>query len=197
MTKFILVGGYPAHAIDGGKAFCQEVVEGFDQPVRLLDCLFARPRETWEAVLEQDRYFFASNVPDRKILLTLAQPEAFVEQVRKADAIYFRGGSTRDLMKLLETALGWEKELEGKTVAGTSAGVDFLSSSYYCLDNLEIRNGLGILPIKALVHYGSNYNAPHIDWEKAYQELKESGDPSHEVLTLAEGEFAVREARLQ
>lgn len=48
MTKYILVGGYPHKATDGGKALCEELVRGFGESVRILDCLFARPREIWE-----------------------------------------------------------------------------------------------------------------------------------------------------
>ena len=50
---------------------------------------------------------------------------------------------------------------------------------------------MGLLPIKVLVHYRSNYNAPNINWDKAYAELKAYGEDLP-ILTLAEGEFVVR-----
>jgi peptidase E len=193
MTKYILIGVYPTKTDDGGKAFVDELIEGFDQPVRILICLFARPEETWEEVFEKDKAFFASMIRDRKFFLQLAQPGTLKEQVRNADVIYFRGGRTKQLMKRLQEYPGWEEELEGKTVAGTSAGVNFLANYYYSLDDLEICEGLGILPVKALVHYGSDYNAPNIDWEKATSELRAYGEKDMEVLKLAEGEFVVRE----
>lgn len=37
---------------------------------------------------------------------------------------------------------------------------------------LQCGDGLGVLPVKAIVHYSSDYNAPHVNWEKAEQELK-------------------------
>jgi peptidase E len=193
MTKYILIGGYADRADDGGKALCQEMVDGFDQPVRILVCLFARSRETWEKLFEDDRFFFAKQLPKLKTILTMAQPESFVEQIKKADVIYFRGGPTRQLIDMVSACKGWEDELDGKTVAGTSAGANFLAKQYYSLDNLEVQDGLNILPIKVLVHYRSDYNAPNIDWNKAYHALDSSGDEDMQLLTLHEGEFKVIE----
>ena len=60
MTKYILVGGYIHKAQDGGKAFCEELVKGFNEnrPIKILDCMFARPRESWEEKINQDIDFF-------------------------------------------------------------------------------------------------------------------------------------------
>lgn len=50
--------------------------------------------------------------------------------------------------------------MKDKTVAATSAGVYALSSYY--LDRTEVQpkvsKGLSILPIKSIVHYGSNFH---------------------------------------
>ena len=62
MKKFILVGGYPHKAIDGGRALCEELVEGFSEPIKLLDCFFARPQEDWEKAFQQDKEFFTRNL---------------------------------------------------------------------------------------------------------------------------------------
>ena len=192
MTKFILVGGYIQKATDGGKAFAEAVVDGFDQPVRILVCAFARPHDAWEETLQNDKQFFTSMLRV-KTLLTLATPENFLEQLDKTDAVYFKGGRTCELISVLEKCTGWEKKLKGKTVAGSSAGVNFLAKHYYSLDELKAYDGLGILPIKALVHYRSDYNAPNIDWNKAHHELQNSGDEELEILRLREGEFKIIE----
>ncbi len=167
MTKFVLLGAKAEKTEGEGKSFVEEVVEGFDQPVRILVCLFARPEDSWQAVFEQDKFFFASKL-SQKVLLTLADPAHFTEQLSKTDVVYFRGGRTRKLIETLAACDGWDKELDGKTVAGSSAGVNFLAEQYYSLDDVECCDGLGILPIKALVHYRSDYNAPNIDWDRAY-----------------------------
>lgn len=187
MTKFVLLGAYAEKTEGDGRAFVEEAVEGFDQPVRVLVCLFARPEDTWQELLEKDRFFFASKLK-QKVILDLATPEKFTEQVRRNDVIYFRGGRTKKLLAAVKASPGWEKELDGKTVAGSSAGVNFLAHFYYSLDDVEVCEGLGILPVSALVHYQSDYNAPNIDWDTARAELAARGYP---VLTLKEGEFTV------
>ncbi len=189
MTKFVLVGGYPTKSEDEGQSFLNELVEGFDQPVHILICLFARPEDTWQEIFEKDKFLFASSLR-QKVILELANTEHFKEQMQKSDVIYFRGGKTKKLLEAVKKYEGWEKELSGKTVAGTSAGVNFLAKYYYSLDNLEVCPGLNILPVTALVHYLSDYNAPNVDWDNAYQELKAVA-PDSPVLTLKEGEFKV------
>ncbi len=87
---------------------------------------------------------------------------------------------------------GWEKELEGKTVAGSSAGANMLSKYFYGLDDLGLWEGSGSVPVKVLVHYRSDYNAPNIDWDKAEAELKAYKEDLP-LVTLHEGEFRVFE----
>ncbi len=191
MTRFVLLGAYAERSEGQGKAFAEEIVDGFDQPVRILICLFARPEPVWQEVFEKDKFFFASRL-NQKVLLELSDPARFAEQLRKTDAVYFRGGRTRKLIETLEGSPGWEKELAGKTVAGSSAGVNFLARYYYSLDDKEVCEGLGVLPFKALVHYKSDYGAPDIDWDQAYAELKERGDDLP-ILALPEGRFEILE----
>jgi len=91
-TKFILVGGYIPKAVDGGNAFCEELVKDFhrDWPVKILDCMFARPKESWDEKFTEDTIFFSKFVKDFK--LELAQPEKFIEQIQSSDVIFLRGG---------------------------------------------------------------------------------------------------------
>ncbi len=178
-------------ALDGGADFCQELVRGFDEPVKILECLFARPREIWKKVFDDAKIFYAEHLGDKKFILELADKNKFSEQVKWADAIYLRGGDNEsDLIDLLKKNQDWQKELDGKTLAGSSAGADAMSKYFYDLDNLKLNEGLGILPIKVLVHYQSDYNSPNIDWEKAYEELKNYKEDLP-IVTLREGEFKV------
>lgn len=56
-------------------------------------------------------------------------------------------------------------------------------------------DGLGILPIKFLAHYKSDFGASDprgpIDWEKAYDELSKYGDTSLPIHALEEGYFVI------
>ena len=179
-------------AADGGKAFCEELVKGFPEPVKILECIFAMPPERWEEKLASDKAFFAKNLSATKYELQLADPSTFTQQVQWANVVYLRGGETARLMSALAQTKGWSDHLNGKTVAGSSAGADALSKYYYCLDHLKLGEGLGLVSVKVLVHYQSNYNAPHINWDKAYAELQ-SYQEKLPVVTLHEGEFKVIE----
>lgn len=189
-TKFILVGGYPHKAQDGGKAFAEELVKGCAEPVKFLDCLFARPRETWEKGHAQDKELFGNNLPSKKLDMIPADPAKFIEQLRWADVIYIRGGSNDALREALNKQQGWVEALEGKTLAGSSAGANMLSKYYWSPDSLKCGDGLGVLPVKVIVHYGSDYNAPNVDWDKAEVELKVYREDLP-ILKLAEGQFEV------
>jgi len=57
MTKYILIGGYPNKAIDGGKTICQEAIRGFPQPINILICLFAREYNQWNKLYEDNKNF--------------------------------------------------------------------------------------------------------------------------------------------
>jgi hypothetical protein len=196
MTKYILIGGYPWKATDGGKAFVEELIKGFDGPVRILECIFARPRQEWAKAYSDDQKSFSTHLPGKQLEFQLADPERFTQQVKWADAIYIRGGSAEiAATEMLKKDGGWMNGLYGKTLAGTSAGADLISKYYYDLDNLKIVEGLGLLPIKVLVHYRSDYNAPNIDWDSAYELLKNHGEELP-IVTLAEGQYHVQQSQI-
>lgn len=192
MTKYILIGGYPRKAEDGGKALAEEMAKGFQDPIKLLICYFARPRIQWEVNAVEDHLFFNGHLSPRKVEYQMAQVDTFIEQLRWADVMYIRGGTTATLLEKLAQCGDWNKELDGKTIAGSSAGAMAIAKYDYNLDTLKLSEGLGLVPVKVLVHYRSNYNAPNIDWDKAETELKAYKEDLP-VLCLREGEFKVYE----
>lgn len=190
MTKYILVGGYPRKAPDGGKALAEEMVKGFEDPIRLLICYFARPRIQWEINSIEDKMFFGGHLGGRKVEYQMAQVETFLDQLRWANVLYIRGGKTTMLFEKLAQCPGWEKKLEGKTITGSSAGAMAIAKYDYNLDTLKLENGLGLVPVKVLVHYRSNYNAPNVGWDNAEEELKNYKEDLP-LIALREGEFVV------
>jgi len=192
MTKFILVGGYVQKAPDGGKAFCEELLKDFEEPIKILDCMFARLQTVWEETFTKDKEFFKTQLPGKKLDFQLAKLNTFLEQVRWADVIYFRGDSSEELVKSLQQYSDWTQRIQNKTVAGTSAGADALSKYYYGLDNLEIRNGLDLLHVKMIPHFKSDYHGWEFDWDKAEAELKMYKE-NLPLVALREGEFKVFE----
>lgn len=192
-TKYILVGGYLHKASDEGRAFCEELVKGFnfDRPVKILDCLFADTEERWEVKFKEDKERFKKYI--KNFNFELADPKKFIEQVKASDVIFLRGGETERLINVLNKRGDWIKELDGKVLAGTSAGGDVISKYSYNLDTNKIIDCLGLLPVKFIPHWCSDYNAPNIDWDKALQELKNYKE-NLPIYTLKEGEFVVIEA---
>lgn len=191
MTRYILVGGYPWKALDGGKAFVEACAEAAKSPITILICLFARDQSEWQQAYEDDIARFTANLPERQLTFVLASKDRFTEQVRDADIVYLRGGDTQQLIGALSRNKSWVKYLEGKTLAGTSAGADAMAMYYYALDNPRIEHGLGLLPVKVLVHYESDYSNGAIDWREAYRAL-DSYDQKLELLAIHEGQFIIR-----
>ncbi len=187
MTKYILVGGYPHKTEDGGRKFFQSLLENHTEPVKLLECLFARPEDDWEESFLQDKNKLQTLGLGIGVDMKCATEANFLEEVKWADAIYFRGGDI-DLVNVLAKYKGWENLLEDKTVAGSSMGAYMLSEYYYDITSLDIKSGLGLVDVKVVVHFNSSeYN---VDWEKASIELREYKKdlPSFD---LREGEFTV------
>lgn len=193
VTKYVLIGGYASKAADGGKAACEEMVKGFQEPIKMLICLFARPAEGWASKFEEDKAFIAGHLPGRAIHFRMASVEDFAQEVAWADVIYLRGGDTPTLMTLLNKDRSWLQHLTGKTVVGTSAGACVVAAYDYDLDHHHFSKNLGLLPIKVIPHFRSDYGGPTTDWDGMYRDLAGYQDQSLEVVTLREGEFRVFE----
>jgi len=192
MIKYILVGGYVHKAPDEGKAFCEELIKGINRkPVKILDCMFARKKEDWQESIHKDNVFLSKFIKDFE--LELANPDNFKEQVKDSDVIYLRGGYTSPLMEALSKDKSWIKELDGKVLAGTSAGADAITKYYSVLKTHRVGDGLGLLPIKFIPHWMSDYSdeeVNNIDWESEFEKLKNYKEDLP-IYTLKEGEFKV------
>ncbi len=194
MTKYILVGGYVHKAQDEGKAFCEELIKGINKkPIKILDCMFARKKEDWQDSIDRDNIFFSKFIKDFE--LELADPNNFTEQVKNSDVIYLRGGYTSPLMEALSKDKSWIKELDGKVLAGTSAGADAIAKYYTVLKTHRVGDGLGLLPVKFIPHWKSDYSDDEvrdINWDEELEKLKKYKEDLP-MYTLTEGEFKIFE----
>lgn len=192
MTKYILVGGFVHKAPDEGKAFCEELVKGIDKkPVKILDCMFARKKEEWQEGMDSDNVFFLKFIKDFE--LELADPDKFTEQVKNSDVVYLKGGYTSLLVEALSKNESWINELGGKVLVGTSAGADAIAKYYTVLKTHRTGDGLGLLPIKFIPHWNSDYSdeeVKDIDWSLELKKLKGYKEELP-IYTLGEGEFIV------
>jgi peptidase E len=195
MTKYILNSGGSKRYPDKADKFNKEIVKDLGSSPRILFCFFATPRELWEEkFVKYSQRFLSSMESGVSPEIGLAFPDKFVEQVKNSDAIIIHGGDDNLLLQYLkkyDLPAIWQ----GKVVAGSSAGSDALVKHFWASDWRCVMEGLGILPIKFIPHYGSDHNsdepADPIDWDKAYQELEDYGDKSLPIYALEEGDFIV------
>lgn len=195
MTKYVLNSGGLRNEPEKAKKFLVEVLSGLGDNPRILMCHFAQPREEWEEKFRElqktfDRWY-SENI---EATTELALPESFQKQIEGADALYLHGGDNdlvRDLLRQFDIPRIWD----GKVVATNSASSHALAKHFWSCDSRRLSDGLGILPIKFLAHYQSEYGSDDprgpIDWERALEILKNYGDTSLPVHALKEGDFVV------
>lgn len=180
---------------EGGKRFFAECVKGLSKNPKVLICLFAYPREHWEKKFEKlkNDNLYSEGINS---VFELALPSKFEEQIKNTDILYIYGGDDY-LLKYWFSKFNIPQIWEGKVVATSSAGSNALVQHFWTCDWKDCMNGFGILPIKFLPHYKSDFGSDDprgpIDWEKAYKELEAYGDKSLPIHALREGEFIVIE----
>ena len=197
MTKYVVNSGGIRKNPVKEKEFFTEVIKGLGKSPNILFCMFAKAREDWEEKFIEYQKGFKNAISDKiNPVFQLALPDIFVAQVNKADAIIIYGGDDH-LVQYWLKQYDIPKIWQGKTIATSSAGSDVLVQHYWTSDWRQCMDGLGILPIKFIPHYQSDYGAGNaegpIDWEKAYNKLEEYGDKSLPIHALKEGDFIVIE----
>lgn len=194
-TKYILNSGGIRHSSEKAREFFHEVLKGFGENPQLLICAFAQPRECWETKFAEDEAMFRNMFEkNAQPLLDLAFPDTFEEQLRQSSVIYIHGGDDH-LIQYWLRKFDLPKLWEGKTVATNSAGSHAMAQHFWTCDWRRCMDGLGILPIKFLAHFQSEYGKHDlrgpINWEDAYSQLQEFGDKNLPIYALKEGEFEV------
>ena len=210
MIKYVLNSGNAKKFPEKLKKYNEEIFrdffEGSDgvvcrdsisakKPVKVLMCIFAQQREVWETKFEIYRKSMDIGV-DVEVETWLAMPDEFVEQCQWADVIVIAGGDD-ELLKYRFSKFNIPKIWEGKVVATGSASSNYLVNSFYTCDWRSIMNGRGIIPVKFISHFRSDFGAEDprgpINWDKAYEELENYGDKSLPIYALEEGDFVTFE----
>ena len=197
MTKYILNSGGAKKYPEKEKLFFNEITKDLGKNPRILCCFFARIREDWEKEFIESQTHISGLIDnDVKPIFELAFPDKFVEQVKNNDAIIIRGGDDVLLMHWLRR-FDLPSIWKNKVVAGSSAGADALVKHFWTCDWRQCFDGLGIIPIKFIPHFKSDYGNDDprgpIDWNRAYEELTKYGDESLPIHALEEGDFIVIE----
>jgi len=197
MTKYVINSGNVKNYPQKANNFFSEIAKDLGPKPKILLCFFAAPRELWEEKYEEDlkilpHFFKTGIVPSFK----LAFPDSFETQIKECDAIYIHGGDDH-LIQFWLKKFDLPKIWEGKVIATSSAASHAISKQFWTCDWRKCLDGLGILPIKFIAHFNSEYNLNDprgpINWNKAYQELENYGDKNLPIYALEEGNYKVFE----
>jgi len=197
MTKYVLNSGGIKNQPALKKEFHQELVKDLGNSPKFLLCDFAQAREYWEEKFPKYSAMIAEDMPEGVTpSFVMAMPANFSQQCAEADVIYIHGGDDY-LLQYWMRQFDLTSLFKDKVVATNSASSDMLSSSFWPCDWRECMDGLGILPIKFIAHYESDFGVNDsrgpADWQKGYEELKRYGDTTLPIHALKEGDYVVIE----
>ncbi len=197
MTKYVLNSGGIKHQPDLKKQFHHELAKDLGSNPKFVLCIFAQAREYWEPKFPGYSDSILEDMPEGVTpSFELAMPATFAKQCQQADVIYFSGGDDH-LLQYWMKQFNLAELFKDIVVATNSASSDMLATHHWTCDWRQCADGLGILPIKFIPHYQSDFGNDDprgpVDWQKAYDELAAYGDTSLPIHALKEGEYIVME----
>ena len=188
-TKYILHGGISSKDNESNRAFYEEFVRDVSDGSNVLLVFFAVESEDVAEKAEYMQGAFEKQSHGTKLNFMVATREDFLDQVKKADAIYIHGGNTEQLIEILKSYPNLKSYLGGKTIAGSSAGAYALAQFGSAHTSERMREGLGVLPIRIICHDGSLILPPSAT---SVAELRATA-PELELVILKDYEWKVFE----
>jgi peptidase E len=188
MTKFILHGGFIRKNSELNTEFLRELVKDVPENGNVLMVYFAN--ETEEEIPEKFQAhikMFQDKVPEKKVLLSTATKENFIEEIAKSDAVLINGGDTRKLINILQAYPDLRQAMNGKTIAGSSAGAYALAAYGGAHSENQVREGLGYVPVRVICHFESLDLPPNAE----SLQLLENTRPDLELVYLKDFEWKV------
>ncbi len=152
-TKYILHGGYAEVKNDKNNKFFKEILDTDKKELSILLVLFAREDSKYAKISKPIIDQFNTNNVDKVLNFEIADKRIFVEQIKRADVVYLRGGETLKLLHALKACENFAELIKGKTVAGESAGAYVLSTFFYSKSLEKFLAGLRLVPVKTICHY--------------------------------------------
>lgn len=192
-TTLLLHGGRTKLKSPHNDAYFRELVKDLADGDSILFIGFARTDETERLTTFEREKALMQAQTNKKIKVVYATHDNFMQQLRAAKAVQICGGEIPDLMADLGRYPDFLDALRGKTVGGSSAGA-CLFATYYssCESDMHVGKGLGVLPIRLLVHAGSR---EFFATDEALEILKTY--PSNlELVTIPECEWVRRRVAL-
>mgnify|MGYP001561574213 FL=1 len=152
-TKFILHGGYAGRSNSKNDEFFKEILKNVPRNAKILFVYFAKKKNEYQEMQKEDATQFEKNKGEHDISLVVASPESFTRQIEWSDVVYLHGGNTFRLLVELKKHQNLKNLIDGKIVAGESAGAYALSACFYSKIEGGIFKGLGFVPVKTICHY--------------------------------------------
>jgi cyanophycinase-like exopeptidase len=163
MTKYILHGGNEFDENEDNyyfyNLFGRDLAEGANVLISI------------HALQEKDRNIRFLEISKRiskycpknlNVELAEQNSEEFIQQLKKSQVLFLRGGETLRLKEYIKTVDKFSELIKEKVIVAASAGAYILSEFYYDSQTLSISEGLGILPLKILCHY-SDERKPRLE----------------------------------
>lgn len=171
-TTYILHGGSAQHVNTKNDMFFKEILDrtGLDN-IKILLVHFAGLSERAKQNKERDSAQFERNKDNKKTTIQIATKKEFIKQLSWADVVYFGGGTTVKLLKEIKGYKNLKKYLEGKVVAGESAGANFLATLCYSKSGGGMIKGLGILPVFVYPHFEKDSTLPDLEIPNSLERL--------------------------
>ncbi len=188
-TKFILHSGMMKYDNEHNASFFKECTKDLKDGDIVLWVGFARRDATAceETFLRDTELILAQT--DKDLTVLNADESMLLEQLKQVQLVFVTGGDTQKLQTAIEKHPGFVKALEGKVYAGSSAGACICAEHYYSNGKSEVVEGLGILPIRLMVH---SDNPEFGGTEENLKQLEEVS-PELELLALPETQWVIRE----
>jgi peptidase E len=162
MTKFILHGGFTRKENELNRSFYEEFVSDIPDGGTILLVYFASRYDDTTEVFQSQSKKFLEQAKGKKFTFVHATKQDFLDQMKQSDAIYFHGGSTNKLLDVLRSYPDLTQFIEGKTVAGSSAGAYALAKFGASHSEDVMREGFGLVPLRVVCHYESTELPPAV-----------------------------------
>jgi prepilin-type processing-associated H-X9-DG protein len=155
MTKYILHGGFTGKDNQLNRAFFEEIGRDVPDGGTILLVYFASKLEDNSDKFKQDSEKITEQSHGKKFNFLFADKEEFLDQLKQADAAYFRGGSTDKLLAALRSYPDLKPLMKGKTVSGSSAGAYALAKLGSSHEEKKLCEGFGMVSLRVVCHYES------------------------------------------
>lgn len=191
-TRFILHGGTASRESPHNDSFFTEFSKNLKDGDKVLYVGFARETaEEQQEVFERDKAAILTHT-DKSLVIEKAELDTFEAQLKRADAVYVTGGTTKVLKERLLTCPNFAELIKGKAYAGSSAGANIIAKYHTSYASVELQEGLGILPICIMAHYGN----PEFNAGEEQKVLFDEHINDYELVLLPECEWQVKEIEL-